>query len=54
MSYDSANEKVPIVPIAPIAPLQMAQPATVQDFKQNSDIRRKRLIVLILIGIQIV
>jgi len=48
MSYDSANEKVPI------APLQMAQPATVQDFKQNIDIRQKRKIVLILIAIQLV
>jgi len=48
MSYDSANEKVPI------APLQMAQPATVQDFKQNIDITKKRKTVLILIGIQIV
>ena len=48
MQYDKVNERVPV------APAQMARPTTKQDYRQNSDVRRTRLIVLILLAIQLV
>jgi hypothetical protein len=48
MQYEKMSEKVPV------APMQTSHPAANQDFRQNSDIRRTRVIVLVLLGIQLV
>jgi hypothetical protein len=48
MHYEKANEKVPV------APIETSRLATNKDYRQNSDIRRTRTIVLVLLGIQFV
>jgi hypothetical protein len=48
MHYEKANEKVPV------APIETSRLATNKDYRQNSDIRRTRTIVLVLLGIHLV
>ena len=45
MHYDKANERAPVSPIRPVGGT---------DYRQNSDIRRTRVILLILLVIQTV
>jgi hypothetical protein len=48
MQYEHVSEK------APVAPMHMAHPQHGQDLKQNSDIRRTRTTVFVLLAIQLV
>jgi hypothetical protein len=61
-SLDSLGEKLPIqsTPYEPLGsttpmqPLHLAQPELNSDYKQNSDVRRTRTILLVVLGIQLV
>ncbi len=48
MQYDKVNERTSV------GPMPTSHPTTNNDYRQNSDIRRTRTIVLILLSIELV
>lgn len=56
MSYEPLNEKgpPPLSEKVPVQPMQIGQPVPYYDYKQNSDVRKTRTILLVVLGIQLV
>jgi hypothetical protein len=48
MQYEKANEKISVTA------METSSPSTIADYRKNSDIRKTRTIVLVLLGIQLV
>ena len=57
MQYEPISEKGTVPPSSekvPVQQMQMGQPTTYYDYKQNSDVRRARTVLIVVLAIQLV